>query len=113
MSAFLTDKAAAIGRRIRGVRTVEPAPRRGPYDATVYQTTHLTGGAATGADPRTSAVNRFGQSWDVPNVFVGGSALFPQNSAYNPTGTVGAMAYWAAEAIRDRYARAPGPLVPT
>ncbi len=112
MSAFLTDKAAAIGRRIRGVRRVEPAPRRGPYDATVYQTTHLTGGAAIGADPRNSAVNRFGQSWDVPNVFVCGSALFPQNSAYNPTGTVGAMAYRTAEAIRDRYARAPGPLVP-
>ena len=32
--------------------------------------------------------------------------------AMNPTGTVGALAYWAAEAIRDRYLKDAGPLVP-
>ena len=30
------------------------------------------------------------------NVFVTGAALFPQNAAYNPTDTVGALAYWTA-----------------
>ena len=46
--------------------------------------------------------------WDVPNVFVTGASLFPQNSNYNPTGTVGAMAYWIAEAINTRYLKSPG-----
>ena len=30
-----------------------------------------------------------------------GSCAFPQNAGYNPTGTVGALAYWAAHAIRN------------
>ena len=57
-------------------------------------------------------VNRYTQCWDVPNVFVSGASLFPQNAGYNPTGTVGALAYWALDAIRDRYLKNPGPLVP-
>jgi gluconate 2-dehydrogenase alpha chain len=40
-----------------------------------------------------------------------GASAFPQNAAMNPTGTVGALAFWAAEAIRDRYIKHPGPLV--
>jgi hypothetical protein len=65
-----------------------------------------------GADPKTSAVDRYLQSWDVPNLFVTGATAFPQNAGYNPTGTVGALAYWAADAIRRRYLKSPGPLVP-
>ena len=36
---------------------------------------------------------------------------FPQNHGYNPTDTVGALAYWTADAIRNRYLKNPGPLV--
>ena len=64
-----------------------------------------------GTDPKTSALNRYLQSWDVPNLFVTGASAFPQNAGYNPTGTVGALAYWAAEAIREQYLKKPGPLV--
>jgi gluconate 2-dehydrogenase alpha chain len=64
-----------------------------------------------GDDPRTSVVNRYLQSWDVSNLFVMGSSVFPQNAGYNPTGTVGALTYWAAEAIKSRYLKQPGPLV--
>ena len=35
------------------------------------------------------------------NLFVLGASAFPQNPGYNPTRTVGALAYWAAAAIRD------------
>jgi gluconate 2-dehydrogenase alpha chain len=66
-----------------------------------------------GADPKTSAVNRYLQSWDVPNVFVIGASAFPQNAGYNPTGTVGALAFVAADAITTQYLKAPGPLVPS
>ena len=76
-----------------------------------YQTTHNTGGAIMGADPKTSVVNRYLQSWDVPNLFVMGACAFPQNAGYNPTGTVGALTYWAADAIRTQYLKNPGPLV--
>ncbi|HLE71842.1 MAG TPA: hypothetical protein VJH87_19330, partial [Vicinamibacteria bacterium] len=40
-----------------------------------------------------------------------GASAFPQNAGYNPTGTVGALAYWAADAIVQQYVKRPGPLV--
>lgn len=110
-SRFLTDKAAEIGRGVQGVQIVEPMARAKPYTSTGYQTTHLTGGAALGDNPSDSVTNRYGQTWDVPNVFVAGSALFPQNSGFNPTGTIGAMTYWMLDALKRDYLRAPGPLV--
>ena len=42
--------------------------------------------------------------------FLKGGAAFPQNPGYNPTGTVAALAYTCADAIRERYVKAPGPL---
>ena len=61
-----------------------------------YQTTHNTGGAIMGDNPANSVVNKYLQSWDVPNVFSLGAGAFPQNAGYNPTGTVAALAYLAA-----------------
>jgi ABC-type transport system substrate-binding protein len=37
--------------------------------------------------------------------------VFPHNGGYNPTGTVGALAYWSARAITQDYLKNPGPLV--
>jgi gluconate 2-dehydrogenase alpha chain len=110
MANYVTDRAEEIARRM-GAGTILAGRRTTPYSIVPYQTTHNTGGAIMGTDPAETAVNRFCQSWDVPNVFVTGSAVFPQNANYNPTGTVGALAYWTAAAIRDRYLPKPGPLV--
>lgn len=111
MAAYLTDRMAEIVRKM-GAREIQKYPRTGPYNVSQYQTSHTCGGAVMGTDPNTSVVNKYLQSWDVPNVFVIGASAFPQNAGYNPTGTVGALAYWAAEAISTRYIRNPGPLVP-
>jgi gluconate 2-dehydrogenase alpha chain len=110
MSQYLTDRLAEITEKM-GPRSIEIHPRAGRYSSAVYQTTHTCGGAVMGADRRTSALNRYLQSWDVPNLFVTGATAFPQNAGYNPTGTVGALAYWAADAIVGRYLKSPGPLV--
>jgi gluconate 2-dehydrogenase alpha chain len=64
-----------------------------------------------GTDPTTSVLNRYLQSWDVSNLFVLGASAFPQNAGYNPTLTVGALAYWSAKAIREKYLKNPGRLV--
>jgi gluconate 2-dehydrogenase alpha chain len=71
----------------------------------------VCGGTPMGADPKTSAVNKYLQSWDVPNVFVLGANTFAHGIGYNPTGLVGALAYWAASNIRSQYLLHPGPLV--
>ncbi|MBN8898691.1 MAG: GMC family oxidoreductase, partial [Rhodospirillales bacterium] len=110
MSQYITDRLADITQKM-GPKVMEKHPRKGPYDVNVYQTTHTCGGAVMGDDPKTSAVNRYLQSWDVPNLFVFGATAFPQNAGYNPTDTVGALAFWGADAIRNQYLKNPGPLV--
>jgi gluconate 2-dehydrogenase alpha chain len=110
MSQFLTDRATEIAKAMKP-RSLHAKPRKAPYSIVPYQTTHNTGGAIMGNDPRTSVVNRYLQSWDVPNLFVMGACAFPQNHGYNPTGTVGALTYWAADAIINKYKARPGPLV--
>jgi gluconate 2-dehydrogenase alpha chain len=109
MSDYLTDRAAEIATAMKG-REIRINKRKGSWDVVPYQTTHNTGGAIMGTDRTTSAVNTYLQSWDVPNLFVVGASAFPQNPGYNPTGTVAALAYRAAEAITTRYLKAPGPL---
>ena len=110
MSAWLTNKAAEIAKAV-GPAKMNVSPRTGKYTIVPYQSTHNTGGAVMGADPATSAVNKYLQSWDVPNVFAVGASAFPQNGGYNPTGTVGALTFQALEAIKTRYLKRPGALV--
>jgi gluconate 2-dehydrogenase alpha chain len=110
MSDYVTGKALEIAKAMGG-RQVAGGPRKAPYTTTQYQTTHNTGGAVMGLDPKTSVVNRYLQSWDVPNVFVIGASAYPQNASYNPTDTLGALTYWSAAAIVERYLKSPGPLV--
>jgi len=110
MSAFLTEKLAGIGKAM-GASKMFAHPAKAPYTVIPYQTTHNTGGAIAGDNPSNSVVNKYMQSWDVPNVFVFGACVFPQNVGFNPTGMVGALAYWGADAIKNQYLKNPGPLV--
>jgi gluconate 2-dehydrogenase alpha chain len=85
--------------------------RSDPWTVVPYQSTHNTGGTIMGTNPRESALNKYLQSWDCHNLFVVGANVFPHNASYNPTGPVGAFAYWTADAVK-RYVKNPGPLVP-
>lgn len=78
------------------------------YSIVPYQSTHCNGGTIMGADQSTSVVNNYCQSWDVQNLFVVGASNFPQNAGYNPTSTVGALAYRAADGIINHYLQSPG-----
>jgi gluconate 2-dehydrogenase alpha chain len=89
----------------------DPSVRKGDYSVVPYQSTHNTGGTMAGTDPKGSVVNRYLQSWDADNLFVMGASVFPQNASYNPTGIIGALAYWSANAITGSYLKNPGPLV--
>jgi len=69
---FIADICVRVGQAMGAERGV----RRGPpqrYSIVPYQSTHNTGGAAMGTDPKTSALNRYNQTWDVSNVFVTGA----------------------------------------
>jgi gluconate 2-dehydrogenase alpha chain len=107
----LNQICAQIGRAMGGT-LVEARTNPIPYSIVPYQSTHNTGGVIMGADPKTSVLNKYCQVWDVPNVFVTGACVFPQNAGKNPTGPVGALAYWIADALKDKYLKRPGALVP-
>ena len=111
MTAFISTKVEQIAKAMGPKHISMGFKKKGDhYDVRPYQSTHNTGGAIMGTDPNTSAINRYLQTWDVPNVFVMGASAFPQNFGYNPTAVVAALAYWSAAAIRDKYLKNPGAL---
>lgn len=72
---------------------------------------HTTGGVIMGDDPKTSAVNNYSQMWDMENLFVVGGSSFPHIGGYNPTGTIGAVSYRAAEGMIEYLENGGGLLV--
>jgi choline dehydrogenase-like flavoprotein len=62
---------------------------------------HEVGGALMGTDAGNSVTNRWGQTWDVKNLFITDGAIFPSNADKNPTLTIMAMAWRAADHILD------------
>jgi gluconate 2-dehydrogenase alpha chain len=109
MAEFAQEKGSELARAM-GATEVHPSPPLGTYDATQYQSTHVQGGAIMGSSPEDSVVNTYLQHWQIPNLFVVGASSFPQNASANPTLTVLAVAYRAADAIVDRYLKSPAPL---
>lgn len=61
--------------------------------------THDTGGCRMGDDPSRSVTNRYCQMWELPNVLVGGGAVFPTMAGKNPTQTIWMLSYWLADAV--------------
>jgi gluconate 2-dehydrogenase alpha chain len=107
---YMAQRCAEIMRAL-GPTRMRVTDELEPYQIFQYQSTHNTGGAIMGVDPGSSVTNKYGQVWDTPNVFVTGAALYPQNPGFNPTGTLLALAYHTAEAIKTRYFRDPGQLL--
>lgn len=66
------------------------------------RTNHELGGCRMGTDPKTSVLNQWCQSHDVPNLFVVDGSAFPSASEKNPTHTMMALAARTAERIADQ-----------
>ncbi|HKT38213.1 MAG TPA: GMC oxidoreductase, partial [Ktedonobacterales bacterium] len=58
---------------------------------------HLIGGARMGDDPRTSVVDSFGRSHDIPNLFLCDGSIFPTQGSANPGLTIQALAARTAD----------------
>jgi gluconate 2-dehydrogenase alpha chain len=101
---FVTRKLEELGRAMGAAHVWRSPLGSGAPGA------HHEGGTRMGSDPKTSVVNRYGQSWDTPNLFIVGSSTHPTMSGFNPTLTIQALAYMTADAIVNRYQKNPGPL---
>lgn len=58
---------------------------------------HLVGGARMGNDPRTSVTDKFGRTWDIPNLFICDGSLLPTQGSANPGLTIQALAAHTAD----------------
>jgi choline dehydrogenase-like flavoprotein len=65
---------------------------------------HAMGGVIMGADRQSSVTNGYGQSHDIPNLFVAGPSLFPTSGAVNPCFTITAVAARTANYIVENWA---------
>ena len=109
VSAFLTGKCLTIARAMRPTHIGDAVSRQSPFDTRWYQGSHITGGTIMGADPATSVVSPRLQHWDAENLFVAGASVFANNSGYNPTGPVAALALRLGDDVA-RYVAKPARL---
>ena len=72
---------------------MEVWPGKGP----VMPTTHLHGGAIMGTSAANSVTNSYGQTHEIPNLWMAGPCIFPTEGASNPTYTIFAVSQRGAE----------------
>ncbi|GAA4156087.1 GMC oxidoreductase [Leifsonia shinshuensis] len=119
--AGLKEMALASGYRINfagsplGLDSKKVWPNADPFSRALFvlafkksvsmgAAIHECGGARIGSDPKTSVLNEFNQSWDVPNLFVTDASAYVTNGAVGPTLTIMAMTARACEYIADQHA---------
>jgi choline dehydrogenase-like flavoprotein len=101
MQKTFGDIIGAMGGRTHGPVQTDGAKAIAPGGSII----HEVGGAIMGADSRTSVTNQWCQAWDVPNLFVTDGAVFASNADKNPTLTIMALAWRAADHILERMRR--------
>jgi choline dehydrogenase-like flavoprotein len=101
MQKTFGDIIEAMGGRVLGKLKTDGAEAIAPGGFII----HEVGGAIMGADRRTSVTNEWCQTWDVKNLFVTDGAVFPSNADKNPTLTIMAVAWRAADHIAGKMKR--------
>lgn len=98
MQKAFAELIEAMGGVVRG--TVQTDGRRAI--AAPGEIIHEVGTTCMGADPRTSVVNQWCQTWDVKNLFVTDGGPFVSNADKNPTLSILALAWRSAEYLVDQ-----------
>ena len=79
-----------------------------PAASPVMPAIHLMGGTIMGTGADNSVVNSFGQTHEVPNLYVAGPGIFPTCGASNPTYTIFALSLRAAENLASNWSAIAG-----
>ena len=87
----------AMGGRVQGGPITDGVRAIRPGGSTI----HEVGGAIMGSNPANSVTNEWGRAWDVNNLFITDGAVFASNADKNPTLTIMALAWRAADRILD------------
>jgi choline dehydrogenase-like flavoprotein len=79
-------------------------PGKGP----VVPTSHLHGGAIMGTGAENSVTNSYGQTHEIPNLWMAGPCIFPSEGASNPTYTIFAVSLRGAENLTKNFGTVAG-----
>jgi choline dehydrogenase-like flavoprotein len=82
---------------------VKAAGAKEAWVGSVMPTTHLHGGTIMGTGASNSVVNSYGQTHEVPNLWVAGPGIFPTEGASNPTYTILAVSLRGAEQLASSW----------
>ena len=82
----------------------ETWPGKGP----VVPTSHLHGGAIMGTEPENSVTNSYGQTHEIPNLWMAGPCIFPSEGASNPTYTIFSVSLRGAEHLAQNWGTVAG-----
>jgi choline dehydrogenase-like flavoprotein len=72
------------------------------FPTTPYPSTHNLGTNRMSENPRDGVVNKWGQTHDIPNLFISDGSQFTTGGAENPTLTIVALAIRQAEYIEQQ-----------
>jgi choline dehydrogenase-like flavoprotein len=98
MERTFTEIIETMGGKVRGLANAE---READGISTPGTIIHEVGTARMGDSPKTSVVNKYCQAWDAKNLFVADGASFVSNPDKNPTLTINAFAWRAAEYLAE------------
>ncbi len=71
-------------------------------------TIHLMGGTIMGTEASNSVTNSYGQTHELPNLYVAGPGIFTTAGASNPTYTIFALSQRGAEQLADKWSTVAG-----
>ncbi len=71
-------------------------------------TIHLMGGTIMGTGASDSVVNSYGQTHEIPNLYLAGPGIFATAGASNPTYTIFALSLRGAEQLAAQWSTVAG-----
>jgi choline dehydrogenase-like flavoprotein len=100
------DDAVALwnANHEQGLKVAKAAGAKEAWSARgAIPTSHLMGGTIMGKDAANSIVDSYGQSHEIPNLWVAGPSIFPTAGASNPTFTIFALSQRGAERMASQW----------
>jgi choline dehydrogenase-like flavoprotein len=90
----------------RGTAIYEAVGATRTFPTTPYPSTHNLGTNRMSENPRDGVVNKWGQTHDIPNLFISDGSQFTTGASENPTLTIVALAIRQADYIAQNMAKA-------
>ena len=86
-----------------GQNAAKAAGAKEVWAGRVIPSAHLHGGTIMGTNAGNSVVDSYGQTHEIPNLWIAGPGIFPTEGASNPTYTILAVSLRGAEQLAWRY----------